>query len=130
MQLHERFRTLRADTGFRLKDLALQCDLSVPYLSDLERGRTQPSLQTLEALARAYNLTVQQLLSGVDGYGAATTTDSLPSGLAALVADPVLGAGLTPEWIQTLSRIELRGKRPRDKEAWYEIWRHLRRVMV
>lgn len=129
MQLHERFRTLRTDQGLRLKDIAARCDLSTPYLSDLERGRTLPSLQSLETIAQAYDLTVQELLSGVEGYGE-ITTDSLPTGLAALVADPALNVGLTSDWVQTLSRIEFRGKRPRDKETWCEIWLHLRRVMV
>lgn len=129
MLLHERLRTLRHAAGLRLKDVAMSCGLSVPYLSELELGRTQPSLNTLESLARAYALTLQDLLRDVEGYGG-TTHDSLPLGLAALVADPVLGQGLTPDWVRALSRIEFRGKRPRDKEAWCEIWWHLRRVMV
>ena len=129
MLLHERLRTLRQAAGLRLKDVAPSCGLSVPYLSDLERGRTQPSLNALEGIAQAYALTLQDLLSDVDGYGE-ITDDSLPLGLAALMADPVLSHGLTPDWVRTLSRIEFRGKRPRDKEAWCEIWWHLRRVMV
>ena len=46
-----------------------------------------------------------------------------------LLADPVLGAQLTPEWVRTLSRIDLRGRRPRDKHDWYEMFMHLRRIL-
>ena len=28
-----------------------------------------------------------------------------------------------------MSRIELRGKRPRDKQDWYEIYLHLKRIL-
>ena len=51
MKLHERLRELRSERGLRLKDVAEVADISVPYLSDLERGRTNPSLETLQTLA-------------------------------------------------------------------------------
>jgi transcriptional regulator with XRE-family HTH domain len=129
MLLHKRLRTLRQASNLRLKDVSLTCGLSVPDLSELERGRTPPSLNALEAIAQAYTLTVQEVLMDVNGYGT-TTDDGLPAGLAVLIADPVLSQGLTPDWVHTLARIELRGKRPRDKDAWYEIWWHLRWGMV
>lgn len=128
MQLYERFRALRQERGLRLKDVADQMCISVPYLSDLERGRTNPSLDTLTQIAAAYGITVRDLLTGIEGYGA-QTLGALPTGLAALVADPVLGAHLTPDWVQTLSRIELRGRRPRTKQEWYEVYMHLKRVL-
>lgn len=128
MKLHERLRELRNERGLRLKDVAKVAKISVPYLSDLERGRTNPSLDTLQTLAVAYAITVHDLLQGVDFYGD-HTEGGLPKGLADLVADPILGAHLTPDWIGTLSRIELRGKRPREKQDWYEIYLYLRRIL-
>ena len=59
MKLHERLRELRSERGLRLKDVAETAGISVPYLSDLERGRTNPSLETLQTLAGAYDITVQ-----------------------------------------------------------------------
>lgn len=109
MQLHERLRELRNERGLRLKDIAVVAGISVPYLSDLERGRTNPSLETLQTLAGAYAITVHDLLEGVEFYGE-QTRGALPQGLAELVNDPVLGAQITPDWVRTLSRIELRGK--------------------
>ena len=128
MKLHERLRELRTERGLRLKDVALDADISVPYLSDLERGRTNPSLDTLQTLAGAYNITVHDLLESVEFYGLGTE-GSMPKGLAELQADPVLGAQISPDWMRTLARIELRGKRPRDKQDWYEIYLHLKRIL-
>ncbi|WP_102126016.1 helix-turn-helix domain-containing protein [Deinococcus planocerae] len=128
MQLHERLRELRTERSLRLKDIAENAGISVPYLSDLERGRTNPSLETLQTLAGAYGITVHDLLEGVEFYGGATEA-ALPKGLAELVADPVLGGQLTPDWVRTLTRIELRGRRPQAKGDWYEIYLHLRRIL-
>ncbi|ASN83438.1 helix-turn-helix domain-containing protein [Deinococcus ficus] len=128
MRLHERLRELRSERGLRLKDIAERCGVSVPYLSDLERGRANPSLDTLQTLAGAYELSVNDLLMGVDFYGNASA-QSLPLGLKELLDDPILGAQITPEWVESLARIELRGRRPRDKQDWYEIFLHLRRIL-
>ncbi len=128
MTLAERFRELRKERGWRLKDVAEVTGLSIPYLSDLERDRTNPSLETLRALAEAYEMTVHDLMAPVDFYGQRTAA-ALPRGLAELLEDPVLGAELTPDWVETLSRIELRGKRPENKRDWYEIYLHLKRVL-
>jgi transcriptional regulator with XRE-family HTH domain len=51
MKLHERLRELRQERGLRLKDVSETAAISIPYLSDLERGRTNPSLDTLQTLA-------------------------------------------------------------------------------
>jgi transcriptional regulator with XRE-family HTH domain len=128
MTLGERLRELRSQRRWRLKDLAQRSGLSIPYLSDLERGRTNPSLTTLQTLARAYGISVNDLLSPVDFYGERSRA-SFPQGLLELAEDPLLGVGIDADWIQTLSRIELRGRRPQSKQDWYEIFLHLRRVL-
>ena len=128
MKLAERFRELRKERRWRLKDVAEVTGLSIPYLSDLERGRTNPSLDTLRTLAEAYGLSVHDLMAPVDFYGERTPA-ALPRGLAELLADPALGAEITPDWVETLARIELRGRRPESKRDWYEIYLHLKRVL-
>jgi XRE family transcriptional regulator, regulator of sulfur utilization len=128
MKLHERLRELRQERGQRLKDVSEIADISIPYLSDLERGRTNPSLETLQTLAGAYGISVHDLLAPVEFYGE-QSTQALPKGLADLVADPVLGGQITPDWVQSLARIELRGKRPQTKEDWYDIFRNLKRIL-
>ena len=98
MKLHERLRELRQERGQRLKDVSEIAGISIPYLSDLERGRTNPSLDTLQTLAGAYGITVHDLLLSVEFYGE-VSQQSLPRGLAELIADPVLGQQMTPDWI-------------------------------
>ncbi len=128
MKLHERLRELRQERGLRLKDVSETAEISIPYLSDLERGRTNPSLETMQTLAHAYGLSVQDLLEPVEFYGDQTQA-ALPKGLSELLSDPVLGKQITPDWIQSLARIELRGKRPQTKEDWYDIFRNLKRIL-
>jgi len=47
--------------------LAEQIDLSVPYISLIENGRKNPSLECLIAIADILNLSLDYLLFGVDG---------------------------------------------------------------
>lgn len=48
-------KSWRAANRMTLKDLAEKSGLSVSYLSDIENERTLPSLDTLHAIARAFN---------------------------------------------------------------------------
>jgi transcriptional regulator with XRE-family HTH domain len=60
--LGSRVRARRQRRGWTLKDLADKTGLSVPYLSDIERGNTNPTLETLTTLAAALEATVTDLL--------------------------------------------------------------------
>jgi len=128
MKLHERLKELRTQRQLTLRELSERTELSVSYLSDIERGRTTPTLATLETLSGALDVTVIDFLSGVDFAGQLTDA-SLPAGLAELRNDPNYGAQLTPEWIETLSRIQMRGKRPETKDDWLSLFLYLKRIL-
>ena len=64
--LGDRIRRLRNARQWTLKGLATKSFMSVSYLSDIERGRTPPSLKTLVRIARSLDMTPSQLLDGVD----------------------------------------------------------------
>lgn len=128
MKLENRIRELRGTANLTLKQLSGKTDLSVSYLSDIERGRTRPSLGALESLAIAFEISVTDLLAGVDFAGEKTDA-SLPPGLKDLIEDKEFGVGLSEDWIQLLSRIELRGTRPTTKQEWVELYLHLRRIL-
>lgn len=49
-------KALRAD--MTLKQLSDKCGLSVSYLSDIERGRTEPSIKSLDAIFTACGVTL------------------------------------------------------------------------
>lgn len=46
----------REAEGLTLMELAEKTGLSASFLSDIERGRTEPSIKTLRKIAGAYNL--------------------------------------------------------------------------
>ena len=63
--LGERLRWLRNRSNETLGTIALLADISLPYLSDLECGRTLPGLLVMARLAAAYGITASDLLRGV-----------------------------------------------------------------
>ncbi|OLV20196.1 helix-turn-helix domain-containing protein [Deinococcus marmoris] len=128
MTLAQRLRELRQARGLRLRDVGDVTGHTVPYLSDLERGRTPRGLDSLRALAHVYGLSVSELLTGVDWAGQLTGAGR-PLGLQALLDDPVFGPQVTPEWTELLARIEYRGRRPRGVAEYLIIFLHLRRVL-
>jgi len=52
----------RAERGLSLRGLADSSELSLAYLSELERGQKEPSGSTLEQLAHAFELPLADLL--------------------------------------------------------------------
>ena len=55
-------RGLRIAKGLSQEELAFRAEVSVPYLSDLERGRWNPSLAVLVDLASALKVHPSELL--------------------------------------------------------------------
>lgn len=66
--LHERLRSLRHQAHFTLAQVSIGAGVSVSFLSDIERGRTLPSLPTLERIADVYRLTLGEVLVDVTTY--------------------------------------------------------------
>lgn len=128
MKLQDRLKELRMARDLTLKGVADVTGLSVSYLSDIERGRTTPTLNTLESIAQALEVSIIDLLTGVDFAGEASQA-GLPPGLAELLEDDEYGQEITEEWVETLSQIQLGGKRPQAKQDWLELYLHLRRIL-
>jgi len=57
-------RRARLDRGLSLRQLAELARVSVPYLSEIERGRKEASSEILAALAPVLDLTLSELLNG------------------------------------------------------------------
>lgn len=55
-------RACRTNAGLTLEVLAEKADLSWPYLSEIERGRENISLDKLARLAQALNVTLSKLV--------------------------------------------------------------------
>ncbi|MGD0578047.1 MAG: response regulator [Bryobacteraceae bacterium] len=65
-KLGHRIRLLRAEHDWSLKDLAQSSRLSVSQISSIERGANLPSIESLLAIARAFNKKVSELLASID----------------------------------------------------------------
>jgi XRE family aerobic/anaerobic benzoate catabolism transcriptional regulator len=63
--LGERIRQLRTVRGWRQIDLAEETGIHENYVSDLELGRKEVCLRTLETLARAFDMSAAELLKGI-----------------------------------------------------------------
>ena len=83
-------RARRVSAGLSLRELAARTNVSNAYLSELERGRHEPSLRVLRAIAGALGTPLGSLLVS------AGVLDDDPTGLApagteaAILADPAL----------------------------------------
>ena len=128
MGLGDRIRELRKRKGATLKDVSDATHLSVSFLSDVERNRTTPSLDSLTALADFFGIHLTDLLEGVS-FAGEKTEEALPPGLNELLKDEELGQGINKDWIELLSKIELRGKRPQTKIEWFELYTSLKRIL-
>ena len=64
-RLGERMRQLRKKRGWTLIEMGEYLGLDRGYLGDLERGMRDPSLTTLQHIARGFGLSISRLLSGL-----------------------------------------------------------------
>ena len=64
--LGERIRQLRQERGWRQIDLAEEAGIHENYVSDLELGRKEIGLRTLQTLAQAFAMTAADLLKSVE----------------------------------------------------------------
>ena len=60
----QQIRALRKERGLTQEALAERADLSVPYLSHVERGVKKVSLESLARIAAALGVTADRLLTG------------------------------------------------------------------
>ena len=63
--LGRRIAHLRKTRGLSQLDLSVDADVAKSYLCDLEAGRRNPSVETLERIAIALGVSLSVLLEGV-----------------------------------------------------------------
>jgi len=66
MTVGARIRSRRKECGLTLKMLSVKCGISVSFLSDIEHGRRNPSLDKLRAIAEGLDTTVSSLFGEED----------------------------------------------------------------
>lgn len=67
-QLGLRIRYLRKEKNLSIEDLALEAEINKNYLSDLERGRRNPSIKVINRLAKSLEITLSELFIGIIDY--------------------------------------------------------------
>jgi transcriptional regulator with XRE-family HTH domain len=85
-------REERRAAGLSQRDLAARTGVSDAYLSQVERGRHEPSLRVLTALASTLGVSLEALLAraGIIEAADGDRTARLPSTEAAIAGDPGL----------------------------------------
>lgn len=64
--LGERVRRLRIAKKWTLENLAFRAGMHVTYLSSIEHGNRNPTLNVLVGIAKALSVTTSKLLEGVE----------------------------------------------------------------
>ncbi len=65
-QLGMRIKFLRKEKGWSQEDLALEANVNRNYICDLENGRRNPSLDILERISNALNISLEVLFKGIE----------------------------------------------------------------
>lgn len=65
-QLGMRIAYLRKQKGWSQLDLSLQANVNRNYISDLEKGRRNPTLDVLERISDAFGIRLETLFRGVE----------------------------------------------------------------
>lgn len=81
-------RTLRQQRGFTLSQLAGAAGISESLLSQVERGRVDPSLATLRSIARSLEIPLFELFAAQDG---APQVEIVRAGAATEITSPDRG---------------------------------------
>ena len=128
MKLGQRLRLIRKENQLTLKKLSQLSGLSVPYLSDMERSVVNPSVDTLQKVATAYNISVKDVISGVKGLGESSNTD-YPEGFQSFLNAYETEYEINDDWKESLLKVNFRGRQPTSPTEWLELYLYLRRIL-
>lgn len=136
----DRLRRARMDRDLTLRDVSESSGISIAYLSDLERGKLDnPTLDKLRQLATALQVSLNELLA-VDEQPPARRLPRALEEFRALttfrhaVAEEARKSSRDPdqledEWLETLSRVHVGGRRPKDAADYLFIFEAIRRAV-
>ena len=79
--LGPRLKEIRMKTGISLRELARQLNVSPSFISQLENGKSQPSVATLYALAKLFSVPVDVLFENAGNPVAARRSQVTPESI-------------------------------------------------
>lgn len=68
IQLGMRIKFLRKERKMSQLDLSIESEVNKNYISDLEKGRRNPSLLVLERIASGLNVNLSTLFMGIKSF--------------------------------------------------------------
>lgn len=119
---------LRRSLGLSIRGLAKQADVSVAYLSKIEKGDANPTVGLLSKLADALGVPVDDLL---ESSTAPQAERPLPPSLQRFIEStrdkyPELNQG---DWQKVLADVRFRGKYPETDKDWLAIFISMKNAM-
>lgn len=125
-------KELRLSMGLSIRALARRADVSVAYLSKLERGESNPTIGLLRRIAEALNVPLETL---VDSPQVPLFEEEMPASLRAFI-DEYGAPGekfetelSDPEYRRALLGVRLRGRYPDTSEEWLQIFLAIRQAL-
>jgi len=118
MSLSERLRRRRKKLELTLKDVNKLTGLSVSFLSEIEREKTNPSIDTIQKLANCYNVHVSDLVPDDNR----TLPDSLK--------EAKVQFEIPDEIIDLMLQVEFRSDKKHDTpEDWMQLYFSLKTLL-
>lgn len=126
MSLGTELRRLRKGQRLTLTQVSDMTGLSVSFLSDIELGKTKPSLDNLEKLASFYQISINDVLHESNFGGSALR--AYPPGYKEFLDE--MQDKIDPEMEDLLLRLEHRAKRRTEtKEDWMQLYYSLKAIL-
>lgn len=126
MKIGEELRKLRRYRGLTLSQVSEQTNLSVSFLSDVERGKTNPSLDTLQKLAEFYQVAVNDIVKGAESD--VVSQKVYPPGFEDFLGE--MAGQMNSDTEELLLSIEHRSKRRMEtKEDWLQLYYTLKSLL-
>jgi transcriptional regulator with XRE-family HTH domain/quercetin dioxygenase-like cupin family protein len=74
--LGERLKDLRVSAGLSLRELARQAEVSPSFISQIENGKSQPSVATLYSFSQLLDVSIDELFNDKEGQALPDPPDS------------------------------------------------------
>lgn len=128
----ERVKSIRQAKGISQEMLAQRARINRSYLSHIENGKAQPTIEVVERLAYALEVPLGELLTSQREQHFTYDSDEVSEmyeGLREFLNDPdeMLLANPTPEEIEELKGIRFKGKTRPDKRFYRDALLAIRR---
>ena len=125
-----RLRILREKRGLRLADLEEKTGVSRGFLSELERGKKTPTLDTLKKLASVLQVPIQDLVGEEERTTeSSASSEDMPPGLRAFVEDmETRGTPIPKEHVAMLQGIRPRRQTPPTAQDYAAVYHVIMKV--